>query len=476
VHPRTRDAETWQPTVANQLLLALYWFSVNVQTSSLMAIVVPVAFDRLAGATHTAQLARVATAASLLAMIVAPLAGAFSDRQRVLGGRRRPLLVAGAAANAVGLGWMASAPGLGGLVGGLLLATVGQNASQAAYQALLPDLVPARLRGSASGYMGAASLVGTIAGLALAGLAGPGPAYVFMIATLVAGAAATALAVPEAAGVAGPAAPDELGDRPATRRDYAVAFAGRTLIMLGFSLLMTFVLYFLQDVLHLANPGAGTAAVAGLALVGGFSDQGGGRRGRDEHGRRRRAPPTLPTRGAGGGGRRRADGRDSARLRLAAAAEPDLLLRGSVRAGLRRLPLRGLGARRRCAARGAPRRARPRPLGDRLQPSGCGCGGAGARRVDPLVVRRSRARIPDAVPGGQGGVRGGIGGRAEDWSAMSRPGPRSPGGARRWHGWPAPRCRARARGNRVRRNHGDRSHCDVTRLSVARTRPMRRAA
>ncbi len=252
----------------NQLRLAAYWFSLNVQTAALLAIVVPQVLDRLVGAGHTEALARLATVAAVVAMAAGPAAGALSDAVAARGGARRPILLAGAALNLVGLAAMAGAGGLRSLTASLLVATLGQGISQAAYQALLPDVVPESGWGTASGYMGVATLLGTAAGLGVAGLAGPGAAYAFMVAVLVPGvlAAATvepARAVPRRA-AGGPAGEGALRGR----RDYGLAFAARLLLLLGVGLLNTFVLYFLQDDLHLSNPGAGAAGIAGLALAG----------------------------------------------------------------------------------------------------------------------------------------------------------------------------------------------------------------
>lgn len=253
------------PTLADQLRLACYWFPLNVESSALLAIVVPEVLDRLAGPEHTRHLARLATAASLLAMAAGQAAGAISDRQRARGRPRRALVLFGAVLNVLALGWMASARGLGALTAGLLLATLGQTLSQAAYQPLLLELTPPELRGTASGYMGAASLLGSAAGLGVAGLAGPGPAYAAMAGTLLLGAFTTAT-LPEPAGP--PPAERPVPVARGTRHDYAVAFLARLLLLLGVGLLNTFVLYFLQDDLHVARPGAGTAVVAGCALAG----------------------------------------------------------------------------------------------------------------------------------------------------------------------------------------------------------------
>jgi MFS family permease len=50
--------------------------------------------------------------------------------------------------------------------------------------------------------------------------------------------------------------------------DFTVVFVARAFLAFGLALLMTFVLYFFRDILHAANPSAGTGMVAGASLIG----------------------------------------------------------------------------------------------------------------------------------------------------------------------------------------------------------------
>jgi len=248
----------------------LFWFSLSFQTSILMTIVVPAALLQIADVQHTMLLAHLATEGALIAMLLPPLAGVWSDRMKARGHGRRPLILFGAGFNALGLMVMFAANDLHYLIVGFFLVLAGQSAATVGYEALWSDVIPTDERGKSSGYRGVSALLGTIAGLATSGIAGPHAVIHPILFAIVAGAVITVLLVNE-----GPASglPQEAADerpQPIIRdyRDFHSVFAARSLVAFAMTLLMTFVLYFLQDVLHVSNPSQGTAFVAALSLVG----------------------------------------------------------------------------------------------------------------------------------------------------------------------------------------------------------------
>ncbi|MHB1683909.1 MAG: MFS transporter [Bacilli bacterium] len=246
----------------------LFWFSLSFQSSVLMTIVVPAALLQIADVQHTMLLAHLATEGALIAMILPPLAGMWSDRMKARGRGRRPLILFGAGFNALGLMVMFAANDLRFLIVGFFLVLVGQSAATVGYEALWSDVIPKTERGKSSGYRGVSALLGTIAGLATSGIAGPHAVIQPILFAIVAGAVITVLLVNE-----GTATPEEAADerpQPIIRnyRDFHSVFAARSLVAFAMTLLMTFVLYFLQDVLHVSNPSQGTAFVAALSLVG----------------------------------------------------------------------------------------------------------------------------------------------------------------------------------------------------------------
>ncbi len=245
-----------------QAVLNFYWIPLNLQTTALMAIAVPAALLQYPG-DHTRLLALLATLVAFMAMIVPPFAGALSDRLRRGGATRKPLIIAGAALNAAALIWMMHPGSIGAFTTALLVGVLGQSVSLAAYQALIPEVVERGDWGLASGFQGAASLIGSVAGLALASLTDPARTFLGSALVLILGTAAV-LCTPE-----GPWRREEHDHaRIGNWYDFVVAFWSRSWTMFGLALLMTFVLYFFRDVLKYSNPSAGTGIVGGMALVG----------------------------------------------------------------------------------------------------------------------------------------------------------------------------------------------------------------
>lgn len=248
-----------------QIGLSAYWFALNFQSSALLTIIIPTALDRLSRTDHTGQLARLAVLGAVIAMLIPPVTGVLSDRIRARGGQRRPMMFLGTTLNILGLAVAARASTIPGLTAGFFIAVFGQSVAGAAYQAMMPELVPRSRWGVASGYMGVATLLGNIAGLLTVGLGSEDVGYAAMAVVMVLGAMYTGLSAQE--GTAAPVARTS-GPRVRSRRDFLVVFLARFMVIFGQTLLMTYVLYFFQDDLHVQNAAASTALVAGMALVG----------------------------------------------------------------------------------------------------------------------------------------------------------------------------------------------------------------
>ena len=239
-----------------------YWGPLQFQTAALLTIAVPAALLHSGLANYRVSFAVLMSAVTLVSTAVPPLAGAISDGVRRAGGSRRSLIVSGAAIDAICLllmAWLHSGVALAVL---LLLATAGMHVSMAAYQALIPEIVPRAQWGAASGYRGGITLLGEVAGLAVAGTLPAGAAFVVASAVIAAGAL-TMFGVREGRPIA-----DADHARVRDRRDFTIVFTARSFVMFGLTLLMTFILYFFHDVLHFTNPSAGTGLVAGAALIG----------------------------------------------------------------------------------------------------------------------------------------------------------------------------------------------------------------
>src|SRR5215472_3269556 len=137
-----------------QAVLNAYWIPLNFQTTALMTISVPAAILRFPHIDRFAELAVLATLVGAISMIGQPLAGEISDRFHRRGASRAWIIVGGAVVNAAALLWMIQAPTPALFAAAVAVATIGQNVSQAAYSALIPEAVSRDQWGLASGYQG----------------------------------------------------------------------------------------------------------------------------------------------------------------------------------------------------------------------------------------------------------------------------------------------------------------------------------
>jgi MFS family permease len=249
-------------SVKQQSLLNAYWIPINFQNAAILTIAVPAALLNLAGANHTTALALLVSVAGIVSMVVPPIAGAISDHFRRRGGLRRPFILAGAVVNVLGLLLLTKSTTFETFSLALLVAIFGQSISLAAYQPLIPEAVHRSEWGLASGYQGIATLIGTVLGLAFAGTLPPSTVFLWAAGIVLVGACAAAL-TPEAPNF-DPGEHAHIGSWP----DFIIAFSSRTFHNFGFMLLTTFVLYFFNDVVHVANPSATTSGFGALSLVG----------------------------------------------------------------------------------------------------------------------------------------------------------------------------------------------------------------
>ena len=223
----------------------------------------PAAVVYFAPQDHVKVFAVLAALVAFVSMGVPPVAGALSDRLRRRGIPRRAFILVGAAIDVVCLIMMAEVRSLGLFAVFLLLATFGANVAFAAYQALLPDVVPKQFWGTVSGVRGVAMVIGVVVGIGVA--AGTYPQSTFIgIAVAVALGSLTLFAVSEHD------AGNEEEDHAhiSDWHDFIVVFIARLFLAFGLSLLMTFILYFFRDVLKVGDPKVGTGLVAAAALIG----------------------------------------------------------------------------------------------------------------------------------------------------------------------------------------------------------------
>jgi MFS family permease len=312
--PSAEAAELAPLSVRQQVGLSFHWFSLNFLFAALLPIVIPaqillfVAPGAVGNVKQATFLGILAAAGAVTALIVQPIVGLLSDRTTSRFGRRRPFILAGGMLLLAGLVLLATSPGEVLFLVGLALVVVAHTTSSAAYQGLVPDRVPAHQRGTASGYTGLMTILGTVGSLAVAALllgqatsggsaaaghvlaagiaSGAAHFYVIAAVVLVLGVGVTMIAVREAPiaqrHLQRPCATAQSARRWVYVRDGAVrlwiapwrhanftwVFLTRGFVMLGLALFMTFIEYYFSQVAHATNFVEATALNAILALVG----------------------------------------------------------------------------------------------------------------------------------------------------------------------------------------------------------------
>jgi MFS family permease len=167
------------------LAISIFWLATNFHWTALLIIVLPSQVFKIVGDLHKGEaLAFVLVPGAFVSLFANPLFGALSDRTRgrlASWGRRRPYILVGTIVNVAALVWMASARDIPTLAIAYIIVQFSSNAAMAPFHALLPDIVPSEQRGLASGVMGLLSVVGTVAGVLVAGFfidaSKPLPAY-----------------------------------------------------------------------------------------------------------------------------------------------------------------------------------------------------------------------------------------------------------------------------------------------------------
>jgi MFS family permease len=249
--------------IRQHLAINALWVGIQFQDASILAIVVPAILLRIAPQNHTAYLALIATVVATAWVFVPPLAGALSDRARRRGGDRRTQTAIALGIDVVALLAMAASHAVGAIGVEVVCAAIAIATASSIYQALLPEVVPRSAWGAAAGARGAMTLVGTVAGLAASALLPPSTALLAM-------AAAVTLVLPTLAAIPRPAARERVRPHAVVRdsHDLNITLVARGWIVLGMTLLNTYVLYFFSDVLHVRDASLGTGMVAGAALIG----------------------------------------------------------------------------------------------------------------------------------------------------------------------------------------------------------------
>ncbi len=152
--------------------LSIYWFGIQTIFGGLNITIIPGRLDDLSRDTQGTLLAVVMVVGAVAPIIVQPTVGVISDYTVTRWGRRKPYIVIGTLLDIVFLAGIALNNDFVAMVAFYFLLQVSSNFAQGPFQGYVPDLVPARQVGLASGLMGLMLTLGTIAGVGIATLGG----------------------------------------------------------------------------------------------------------------------------------------------------------------------------------------------------------------------------------------------------------------------------------------------------------------
>jgi MFS family permease len=152
--------------------LSIYWLGIQTIWGGLNITIIPGRLDDLSRDTQGTMLAIIMLAGAIAPILIQPTVGVISDYTVTRWGRRKPYIVIGSLLDVVFLAGIALNESFVALVAFYFLLQVSSNFAQGPFQGYVPDLVPAKQVGLASGLMGLMLTLGTIVGVGIATLGG----------------------------------------------------------------------------------------------------------------------------------------------------------------------------------------------------------------------------------------------------------------------------------------------------------------
>jgi Na+/melibiose symporter-like transporter len=267
------------------LKITIFGFALSALWGSLHTIVIPARLlDFVAESEKSTYLGLLTFVGLIIAMLVQPVAGVLSDRSGFSWGRRRPFILMGAISVMLLLSGIGGCGSYAAIFLVYCLLQIASNTAQGPYQAFIPDLVPEGRRGVASGVKsfleigGGVILIYPIAIFMDRYSAGEGSSWLWLslvipAIVLLGAMIATALLVKERPGT-GSSQPLASSLRKSFKidfkanRDFVWFLISRLFIIMAFTTLQTFALYFLKDVVGAADPATATARFSIVAIAG----------------------------------------------------------------------------------------------------------------------------------------------------------------------------------------------------------------
>ena len=169
----TAPGQDRAPLPLSQLVtLSVYWFGIVIVWGGLNKIILPAMIKAQPGGEENLGLlmAVIVSVGVIAPILVQPTIGMISDYTVTRWGRRKPYIVIGTLLDIVFLVGLATSQTYVALIAFYFLLQLSSNFAQGPFQGYVPDLVPPRQVGLASGLMGTMIVLGTIAGVGIATL------------------------------------------------------------------------------------------------------------------------------------------------------------------------------------------------------------------------------------------------------------------------------------------------------------------
>nr|WP_295107174.1 MFS transporter [uncultured Caulobacter sp.] len=242
----------------------------------LLQVLLPLKAESIDAASKAVVLSQVAFWGALVASIANLLAGAISDRTTSRFGRRRPWMVVGAIGASLAYLAIMNAKTPLALIGGVILFQLTFNLCFSALVAVMPDRVPDNQKGMVAAFLSLGNPIGTAFGAVMIGglLVVEWQRYAAISIALLLGLAPFVLRLKDPPLAKEDVPPFHLREfiaglwvSPRKHPDFAFAWAGRFMVLVALSLVQSYMLYFLQDVVDYPKLFPGHRSEEGLAIL-----------------------------------------------------------------------------------------------------------------------------------------------------------------------------------------------------------------